>query len=141
MRIRVRRSKRLSRQPAKKKLWRYRSRNVERTPERGMKTCVQPILLTLSNFPVLCVSPRLRPQPDGSVATWVSFFWGDALKDNAFSLRVDKVLTRHNESIASYALLSLFQSRSCGNPEGVITLTSFENIVGRLGFAPFAKRV
>jgi len=140
--IRVRRSKRLSRQPRKKKFskW-YRRRSVERSPERGMKTCVLPILLTLSNFPVLRVSPRLRPQPDGSVASWVSLIWREALKDNALSLRVDEIFTRHNESVASYALLSLFQSRSCGNPERIVTLTSLENIVGRFGLTPLAKRV
>ncbi len=35
--------------------------------ERGLKTCVQAILLSLRDFPVLRVIPRLRPQPDGSV--------------------------------------------------------------------------
>src|ERR1700757_699034 len=125
----------------KKKLWWYRSRSVERIPERGTKTCVQPILLTLSNFPVLCVSPRLRPQPNGLVASGVSFFGRDALEDYPFSLRVDKIFTRHNEGVARYALLSLFQSRSCGNPEGIITVTTFKNIVGRFGLAPLSKRV
>ena len=96
---------------------------------------------SLRNFPVLRVIPRLRPQPDRSVASWVSLLRGDALKNNPFSLRMDEVLTGHNESVASYAFFSLFESRGCGNPERVITITSFENIVARLGFVPFAKRV
>ena len=74
-------------------------------------------LLSLRNFPVLRVSPGLRLQPDGSVASWVSLRRGDALKDNPFSLRVDKVFTRHNESVASDTFLSLFESRRCRNPE------------------------
>src|SRR5215472_8055171 len=81
--------------------------------------------LSLRNLPVLRVIPRLRPQPRGSVTLQVSFFWRDALQDNPFSLCVNEVFTRNNESVASYAFLGLFQTRSSGNPERVITVTSF----------------
>jgi hypothetical protein len=101
----------------------------------------QALQLALRNFPVRHVTPRAGPQPDGSGGSEFFFLRGDALKDNPFSLRVNKVLSRHNESVASYAFPSFLQTRSSCNPVGIIIITTFENIVGRLRFAPSAERV
>jgi hypothetical protein len=103
-----------------------------------VRQVIQPVL---RDFPVLRVIPRVGPQPDGSGGSEFFFLGSDALKDNPFSLRVNKVLSRHDESIASYPFPSFLQTRSSCNPEGIVIITTFENIVGRLRLASSAERV